>query len=80
MKDLNKIAEKMLVRNPRILEFGLEIFKDAVKAQEGIELTDDEAKEVGRLILKIELPEGAIDLRHLSYKEKSHTKFQKVSE
>lgn len=68
VKDLNEIAKRLLVRNPRILEFGLEFFKAAVKAQEGVELTDDEAKEVGRLIIKLELPEGATDLRFLAHK------------
>ena len=66
-EDLTKIAEKILARNPRVLEYNLGIFKHVVKTQEGIELTDEEAKEVGKLI--VNLPKQKYDLRYLVVKK-----------
>lgn len=65
-KDLTKIAKNMLARHPRVLEYGLRLFKEAVKAQEGIELTDEEAKKIGKLIMN--LPKKKYDLRYLALK------------
>jgi len=66
-KNLEEIAKNMLLLNPRVLEYSLDFFKQVVKAQEGIELTDEEAKEVCRLI--INLPQQKCDLRYLAVRK-----------
>lgn len=63
---LTKIAENVFATNPRVLEYNLEFFKHVVRRQEGIELTDEEAKEVTKLI--INLPEQKHDMRYLAVK------------
>ena len=65
-EDLIKIAKNMLARHPRVLEYNLYFFKEAVKAQEDVELTDEEAKKVVKLI--INLPKQKCDLRYLAVK------------
>ena len=62
-KELIKIAKNMLAKNPRVLEYNWEFFKCAVKAQEGIELTNEEVAEIGKLI--VNLPKQKCDLRYL---------------
>jgi len=66
-EDLTKIAKNMLARHPRVLEYNLYFFKEAVKTQEGVELTDEEAKEVVKLI--INLPKQKCDLRYLAVRK-----------
>jgi len=62
-EDLIKIAKNMLARHPRVLEYNLYFFKEAVKTQEGIELTDEESTEVGKII--VDLSKQKCDLRYL---------------
>ena len=71
-KDLIKIAKNMLARHPRVLEYNLYFFKEAVKRQEGIELTDEEAKEVVKLI--VSLPKQKCDCRYLARKNEDKQK------
>ena len=59
-----RIADEMLKSNPRIMEFGLDNFKHAVKVQQGIKITNEEAKEIAKIIWK--LPKQKTDIRYLA--------------
>jgi len=66
-EDLTTIAENMIARHPRCLEYGLKFFKKAVKALEDIEVLDEEAKEIGRII--VSLPRQKCDMRWMAVKK-----------